>query len=580
MGRAFVTFSLLLLATLVLAPVGTMVVESFLADYVVLERGERLVGQIRNSDEKGVTFRIHGATGSEYYERSEVAREGRTLSLVNYSGVLRGPGERNMLVATVALAGAATLLALFLGLPLGLLLGATDLPFRRAFETLAILPLVLPPVLLAIATYYDLVNLKPEFFRAVVVFGLSLFPLVSLFTARAVRATGADALDAARLQTTPKEALFRVVLAPAIPGAAAGALLVFAFVVSDFAVPDFLGVTTAKNTITVYANAVFQYWNESDAGAATAAGMPATLLAVIALALVLRVEARRTAATVAGGFREPEPLALGRWRVPALVAVALLLLIALVWPAYRHLETAGGKHFGQAVGLQAPSEDDPRGKPASVLDGMRKGIQQERVGESLANSLTFGAGGALLAVLLALLLTEAGRGRPHLDRFLLVAAFLPVAVPPMAFAVGWVRLFGPAFADMRFTPVLLLAARLLPFATFAVRATRARIGESLQDAASVAGLGPGARFARITLPLVLPGAALGFLLAFLFGLREVDALVFTSRGAETMPVLLYNNIHYGYDVQVAALSFLWMAGVGLLLLALGLLLGRRFRLVP
>ena len=52
--------------------------------------------------------------------------------------------------------------------------------------------------------------------------------------------------------------------------------------------------------------------------------------------------------------------------------------------------------------------------------------------------------------------------------------------------------------------------RLLPFATFAVRASRARIGESLHAAASVAGLGPGARFARITLPLVLPGAALGF----------------------------------------------------------------------
>ena len=41
---------------------------------------------------------------------------------------------------------------------------------------------------------------------------------------------------------------------------------------------------------------------------------------------------------------------------------------------------------------------------------------------------------------------------------------------------------------------------------------------------------------------------------------------------------LYNMIHYGYDVQVAALSFLWTAGVGLLLLLLALLLGRRLAL--
>jgi ABC-type spermidine/putrescine transport system permease subunit II len=83
----------------------------------------------------------------------------------------------------------------------------------------------------------------------------------------------------------------------------------------------------------------------------------------------------------------------------------------------------------------------------------------------------------------------------------------------------------------------------------------------------------------VTLPLIAPGAALGFLLAFLFGLREVDALVFTKAGAETLPVRLYNMIHYGYDSQVAGLSFLWMAGLALFLLVLLLLLPR-LRLLP
>jgi ABC-type spermidine/putrescine transport system permease subunit II len=150
----------------------------------------------------------------------------------------------------------------------------------------------------------------------------------------------------------------------------------------------------------------------------------------------------------------------------------------------------------------------------------------------------------------------------------------------MAFAVGWVRLFGPSLSRVPYFPVLLLAARLLPFATFAVRAARQRVSGDLLDAATVAGLGPVARAARVTLPLVLPGAALGFLLSFLFGLREVDAIVFTKTGAETLPVQLYNMIHFGYDVQVGGLSFLWTAGVGLLLLVLTLFLGRAFRVLP
>ncbi|MEM8885220.1 MAG: ABC transporter permease subunit, partial [Planctomycetota bacterium] len=129
-------------------------------------------------------------------------------------------------------------------------------------------------------------------------------------------------------------------------------------------------------------------------------------------------------------------------------------------------------------------------------------------------------------------------------------------------------------------PVLLLAARLLPFVTLAVRAVRLRLDDELLEAGAVAGLGPVQRFVRITLPLMLPGIALGFLLGLLFGLREVDAIVFTRTGTQTLPVHLYNMIHYGFDVQVAALSILWTAGVALLLLIVALLAGSRFRLLP
>ncbi|MHC4548964.1 MAG: ABC transporter permease [Planctomycetota bacterium] len=585
MERVVLALALVLLALLVLAPVATMALESIRVDVVETREGKRYLGHVKDRDGNGVTIRAHGETTSRYVTRAEIAHEGRTFSLRNYRGLLAGGGERNMLLATLALAGASALVALLLGLPLGLLFAATDLPGRRLLEPLSVLPLVLPPILFAIATYHDLLDLRgPEFLRAAYVFGLTLFPLVSLFTARAVRATGADALDAARVQTTPREALFRVALGPALPGAATGALLVFTFVVADFAVPDFLGVTTAKNTITVYANAVYRYWyTDVDAGLATAAGMPPTLFCFLAFGLVLVVEARREAATLGSSFRELSPLPLGRGRLPCLLLAVVVLVAALVWPAARHLETTGGAHFGQPVaggGVAQAAVAETSEKPASVMDGLRRGVQTDRVGESTVNSVVLAGGGALLAVLLALLLSEAGRGRPRLDRALLVCAFLPVAVPAMSFAVGWVKLVGPSRASLRFLPVFLLAARLLPFAAFAVRAVRRRVAPELLEAGAVAGLGPGARLARITLPLVAPGAVLGFLLAFLFGLREVDALVFTRTGAETLPVQLYGMIHYGYDVQVAALSFLWMAGVALFLLVAALLAGPRFRLLP
>ncbi len=585
MSRLGVLIALSLVGIVVLAPIGAMVAESLLAFEVVTDDGESFVGFPRDQDHLGVTLEVYGEVGVTYFEQAEIRSAGRVLSVANYRSVLAGAGERNMLLATLALAGASTLLALLIGLPLGLLFAATDLPGRRFLEGLSILPLVLPPILLAIAGYYDLLHLKPEFLRAVAVFGFSLFPLVSLLTARAVRAGGAEALETARVHAGTWEALLRAGLRPALPGAAAGALLVFVFVVSDFAVPDFLGVTTAQNTITVYANAVFRYWaKDGNAGAATAAGMPATLLAIAALVLVLVVESRRDATTVGTRHREIEPLPLKGWRWPLAGFVAVVFTIAVLFPLYRHIETAGGAHYGNPVsqGGAAPmptAAEAARAPPTSVMDGLRKGVNYPGIADNVKYSLILSAGGALLALLLAIALVEAGRRRPKLDRFLVLAGFLPVAVPPMVLAVGWVKLFG-SWTNLEYFPVVLLGARLLPFATFAVRAARRQVAPELIDSAAVAGLGPTARLFKITLPLIAAGAAQGFMLAFLFGLREVDAVIFTKTGAQTLPVKLYGMIHAALDVQVAGLAFLWTCGIAGLLIILRLLIGSRLRLVP
>jgi iron(III) transport system permease protein len=584
MGRIGVTISVILLALLVLLPFGTMIWESLAVGEVRLKNGSVYRGPITDQDEQLVRIRPRTTGRTEEFPRSDVEFAGRVFALDNYEGLISGRAERNMLMGTLALAGVSTLLAILLGLPLGLLFGVCRLP--RALEVLLALPLILPPILTAIGTYHDLADFQPAFLRAGIVFGLTLYPLVMLFTARAVRGIGADALDAARVHGTPRDALLRVALRPALPGAAAGALLVFVFVIADFAVPDFLGVTTAKNTIVVYANAVFRAWRtDIDAGRATAIGMPVTFIALIGFALVLWIEKRRGAATVGADFRAPNPVPLGRRaRVGAWLLIAVVLLAAVAWPAAGHAKTAAGEYFGEPAALAGAAPmfkpSDPRAKPSSLMDGMRRGVRHPRVATSAMTSLGLAAGAALIAVLIALLATEAGRGRTRLDRFFLLVCFLPVAVPPMSLAVGWVTLYGTDWAQLRWTPALLLAARLLPFATFAVRSVRARLDDELLEAAAVAGLSPMRRFVRITVPMVAPGVVLGLLLAFLFGLREVDALVFTRMGGETLPVQLYNMIHYGFDVQVGALSLLWVGGVGLFLIAVVVLSGTRFRLLP
>src|SRR5262245_9597472 len=76
------------------------------------------------------------------------------LTLAVYAKLFANPGQywtptaHSLTLATVA-AGCATLI----GVPLGLLLGKTDLPLRRTLAVVLSIPLLLPPYILAVCWF-------------------------------------------------------------------------------------------------------------------------------------------------------------------------------------------------------------------------------------------------------------------------------------------------------------------------------------------------------------------------------------------------------------------------------------------
>jgi len=123
MSRVGILVSCSLLVLLVLAPVGTMVVESFRVGEVIRTDGTIYRGQILDEDEDYVRIRPRDVGRTREIVRADVAFSGRVFGFDNYEGILSGQVERNMLMGTVALAGVSTLLAFLIGFPLGILLG-------------------------------------------------------------------------------------------------------------------------------------------------------------------------------------------------------------------------------------------------------------------------------------------------------------------------------------------------------------------------------------------------------------------------------------------------------------------------
>src|SRR5437588_9682290 len=83
-------------------------------------------------------------------------------------------------------------------------------------------------------------------------------------------------------------------------------------------------------------------------------------------------------------------------------------------------------------------------------------------------------------------------------------------------------------------------------------------------------------FATVTLPLIAPAIASGFLLAFTLSLDDLVIASFTTGpGATTLPIRIYSQVRLGVKPEINAICTLMLALVGIGVVAAALLNRRR-----
>jgi iron(III) transport system permease protein len=111
-----------------------------------------------------------------------------------------------------------------------------------------------------------------------------------------------------------------------------------------------------------------------------------------------------------------------------------------------------------------------------------------------------------------------------------VLTMLPLAVPGIIIAFGYVASYSGTFLDVRVNPVPLLifgyAVRRLPYMVRSAYAGLQQTSATLEEAAQNVGATPATTLRRITLPLVFANLVAGGILCFSFAMLEVsDSLI-------------------------------------------------------
>ncbi|HEX6385028.1 MAG TPA: iron ABC transporter permease [Anaerolineae bacterium] len=477
--------------------------------------------------------------------------------------ILLKPTTLATLGRTVLLAGSVTLASAVLAVPLAWLTVCTDLPGRRFWAVVTALPLVLPSY---VAAYLLVSILGPKgllqqtlepltgiqrlpdiygFPGAFLALTLMSYPYTLLTVRAAFKRLDPALIEAARsLGLSPWRAFWRVTLPHLRPSIVAGSLLVALYVLRDFGAVAMLRYNTFTRVIYI------QY--QSFASRSLAAALAMVLIGLTALILYLEMRTRgqaHYARKSVGAARAARTIRLGKWRWPALLFVALIVLFALVLPA-------GGLVYW-------------------LIRGLSRGQELATLWQSSWNSLTVSLVAAVVAVVAALpVAILVVRRRCRLSHLLERLTYSGFALPGIVIALAFV-FFGANYARSLYqTLPMLIVAYVILFVPQAVGSTRAsllQVPKSLEEAGRSLGQEPWQVFRRVTLPLLRPGVLAGFGLVFLTCMKELPAtLILSPFGFRTLATAVWGNISEAFFAQAAApaLMLILLSSIPLAILTL------------
>jgi len=186
----------------------------------------------------------------------------------------------------------------------------------------------------------------------------------------------------------------------------------------------------------------------------------------------------------------------------------------------------------------------------------------------------------VLGTLAALALTRGGRFRGRLAFSGMIYA--PLVMPEVITGLSLLLLFVAVEIDRGFWTIVIAHTTLtLCFVAVVVQSRLVTFDMSLEEAAMDLGCPPLRTFLTVTLPLIWPAVAAGWMLAFALSLDDLVLASFvTGPGATTLPIRIYSEVRLGVKPEINAVCTIMIAVVAVGLITASLITKRSARREP
>jgi len=364
---------------------------------------------------------------------------------------------------------------------------------------------------------------------------MSYLPIGAGLAAIGLAAPGAEVIEAGLLSRPPRDVLIRIILPMTAPYLSVGFTLIFLLSLADYTVPSLFSAN-------VYAMEIFaQFSADSSAANAILTSLPLLVVCVPVLWLTRRIW-RRSSAHPAGRLSLRLGTIAWPWWLGTGISIAtLLLLLQVAVPLLSLSLLTGGWDTVVRAAWEAKSE-----MMASLRQSLLASFISLPLGAAVAAAMSRRGGVALLGW---------------------IAIGLPFMVPAPLIGVGLNVLLNGGWIPQAAADASATAwagiVRFLPIPALILFAQQRLSDRGAWEAACIYQSNALQSWWRIRLPLAAPALLAAFATCFALTMSELPAtLVVAPPGSATLTMRIYNLLHYGASVDVAALCLLLLAVTG------------------
>ena len=448
----------------------------------------------------------------------------------------------------------ATIIALSAGGILAWCVVRSDMPGKGWLQPILTLPYIIPSFAIALAwetvfrspkvggqpgLYESFLGVAPPEWISYgtvpisITLAIHYFPFAYLLVAGALATIDSQMEESALISGAGKLTILRRITFPVVaPAFVAAFILTFGKTIGQFALPFLLGAPVQFHTVAtmVYANLAL--------GLDSLAFVLAVILIVISLVSIWlsnRFVGKKSSRfeTIGGkGFRSRE-VALGQWRWPIFLTVALFAFIVGILPLIL-LAVQSVMLIDGFFGLENLTWHFwTGGSNPDIAFGEPGVFHNNNIIGATWNTLKLASISAVIASVIGLIIAYivVRKADNPLAQALDQIAFIPFLFPTIAFGAMYLTLFAepvgpiPALYGTFSLLVLISVVSRLPYSVKTGVTAVTQIGKELEEAAEVAGASWSQRFRRIVMPLASAGLTSGMMVSFVGVMRELSLII-------------------------------------------------------